>query len=353
MGHYNVLGLQDREQWVLELKYLKESSLDIHYRPEYCGLFKDMGEARLFIYREGTASVIYPFLLRKVNLIPALEGRLKQDLYDITTPYGYGGPLATPAIEESVWGNFCRCFTDYCKENDIITEFVRFHPLLGNHRFLGRQLTIERVSSVVFVDLKKSDEEIWSGYERNNRKNIKKAYREGLEVILEEKPSHFTDFISIYHHTLLRNQAGKFYFFPKIFYDCIHKELKGNFLYAHTLKCGKLISTELLLYNKTYIHSFLGGTLEEYSEYRPNNILKHEIIKWAKSKGIKYFLLGGGYCEGDGIFRYKRSFARDGVLDFYIGKKIYNHEAVNMLEEMMVAQKPGESENYFPSYRRY
>ncbi len=168
-----MLGLQDREQWVLELECLKDLSPDIHYRPEYCGLFKDMGEARLFIYREGTASVIYPFLLRKVNLIPGLEGKLKQDLYDITTPYGYGGPLATPAAGEKVWSNFCRCLTEYCKGNGIITEFIRFHPLLGNHHLLRRQVVIDRVSSVVFVDLKMSDEEIWSGYERNNRKNIK------------------------------------------------------------------------------------------------------------------------------------------------------------------------------------
>jgi len=124
-------------------------------------------------------------------------------------------------------------------------------------------------------------------------------------------------------------------------------------LYAHTLKEGRIISTELLLYNQTYIHSFLGGTLEQFFEYRPNNILKHEVIRWAKSRGISYFLLGGGYREGDGIFRYKRSFARNGVLDFYIGKKVHDHEAVIMLEELMATKVPRESESYFPGYRRY
>ncbi|MCL6561056.1 MAG: GNAT family N-acetyltransferase, partial [Firmicutes bacterium] len=294
MGHYHVLSLQDREQWLQELENLKELCPDLHYRPEYCGLFRGQGEARLFVYREGTASVVYPFLLRKVNLISGLEGALGQDLYDITSPYGYGGPLASPAAAESVWDNFYRCFVQYCKKNDIITEFIRFHPLLGNHRLLTNHVEVERVSSVVCVDLKGSDEEIWSGYERNNRKNIKKAYREGLEVILEETPAHFTDFITIYHQTMLRNRAGEFYFFSGDFYDRIHKELKGHFLYAHTLRGGRVISTELLLYNETYIHSFLGGTLDEFFEYRPNNILKHEVIKWAKKKGIKYFLLGGG-----------------------------------------------------------
>lgn len=353
MGDYCVLGLQDREKWLRELENVKESSPDLYFRPEYCGLFIDQGEARLFIYREGSASVIYPFLLRKVNLISALDGKLERDFFDITSPYGYGGPLGVPVVGELVWGNFYRCFTEYCEKNDIITEFIRFHPLLGNRRLLQNFMEVERVSSVVNVDLGRSEEEIWRGYERNNRKNIKKAYREGLEVILEEAPAHFTDFHSIYQHTLLRNQAGEFYFFNNDFYDAIHKELKGNFLYAHTVKDEQVISTELLLYNETYIHSFLGGTLEQFYEVRPNNILKHEVIKWAKCRGIRYFLLGGGYREGDGIFRYKRSFASDGVLDFYVGKKVHNHEAVNMLESMLSGKKNRESEGYFPGYRRY
>lgn len=353
MEKYDVLGLQDREQWRRELENVKELRPDLHYRPEYCGLFRDQGEVRLFVYREGSASVIYPLLLRRVNLIPGLKGKLKQDLYDISSPYGYGGPLANQAAGERVWDNFYRCFTKYCNTHDIITEFIRFHPLLGNHRLLQNHVEVEKVSSVVCVDLKGSNEEIWLGYERNNRKNIKKAYREGLEVILEETPARFTDFISIYQHTLSRNRASDFYLFSDGFYDDIHKELKGNFLYAHTVKNGRVISTELLLFNETYIHSFLGGTLEQFYEHRPNNILKHEVIKWAKSRGIRYLLLGGGYREGDGIFRYKRSFASGGVQDFYIGKKVHNYEAVCMLEELLAMKAPRESVSFFPSYRRY
>ncbi|MCG9969032.1 GNAT family N-acetyltransferase [Pelotomaculum terephthalicicum JT] len=353
MGNYYVLGLQDKEQWLRELDCIKDLCPDLHFRPEYCGLFRDSGEVRLFVYREEGCTVVYPFLLRKVNQIPGLGDKLERELYDITSPYGYGGPLASPAAGEGAWRNFYQSFRDYCAGNDIISEFIRFHPLLENHRILLNNVEVARASSVICVDLRRTDEEIWSGYERNNRKNINKAYREGLEVILEETPAHFSDFISIYHHTLFRNQAGEFYFFNSDFYDCIHKELKNNFLYAHTLKDGQIISTELLLFNHTYIHSFLGGTLEQFYQYRPNNILKHEVIKWAKKKGISYFLLGGGYREGDGIYCYKHSFARDGVLDFYVGKKVHNREAVSTLENLLATKAPRENDSYFPGYRRY
>jgi hypothetical protein len=350
MGDYQVLGVNDRQLWLAELENIKELNPDLHYFPEYCGLFRDEAEVRLFIYREGTVSVIYPFLLRKVNVIPWLTGRLEADLHDITSVYGYGGPLASKGAGKNILDGFNSCFSNYCEKNNIITEFIRFHPLLGNHQLLENYVQVERVSSIVCIDLTTSDKNIWSGYARNNRKNINKAYREGLEVILEEKPDHFTDFRSIYHHTLERNEAEKFYYFNNRFYDYLHAQLKGNFIYAHTIKDGRIISTELLLYNETYIHSFLGGTLEEFYDVRPNNILKHEVIKWAKDRGIKHFLLGGGYREGDGIFRYKRSFTSGPALDFYIGKKLHNHKAVSMLEQMMTVKNRAGS--YFPAYRR-
>lgn len=351
MGNYYVLGLQEREQWLRELENIKHINPDLHYRPEYCELFRDQGEARLFIYREGAATIIYPFLLRKVNQIPGLEDKLTQNLYDITSFYGYGGPLANLLSSKEIWGNFYRSFSEYCASNDIITEFIRFHPILANHRILEDYVNVERVSSVVCIDLKQTDEQIWSGYERNNRKNIKKAYREGLTVLLEGTTTNFSDFISIYYHTLSRNQAQDAYYYNHRFFDLLHKELNKNFLYAYTLKDGRIISTELLLYNESYIHSFLGGTLQQFYEYRPNNILKHEVIKWAKKRGIKFFILGGGYRDGDGIFRYKRSFSTRGIFDYYVGKKIHKREAVDKLEEMIKLKKNRVSEGIFPGYR--
>ncbi|MHB1042452.1 MAG: GNAT family N-acetyltransferase [Eubacteriales bacterium] len=351
MGNFELLAPVERERWLRELENLGEMKPDIHYIPEYCSLFGDSGEVRLFVYREGDVSVIYPFILRKVSRIPGLEGKLNRELFDITSPYGYGGPLASPGASRQDINNFYLQFVKFCEQNNIITEFIRFHPLLGNHVLLAGHVDVKRASSVICIDLNMSEQEIWNGYERNNRKNINKAKREGLEVIVEEGPEHFNDFIKIYQKTLARNQAGSFYYFNERFYESVHGKLKGHYLYAHTLRGGRVISTELLLYNDTYIHSFLGGTLEEFFEFRPNNILKHEVVKWAKKRGIRYFLLGGGYREGDGIFRYKRSFASGGVLSFYIGKKVHDHSAVSMLENEM-GQGKQDPEGYFPSYRR-
>jgi len=344
--------MREREQWAKTMDRLRNPVPDIHYRPEYCALFQDSGEPRLFKYREGGQTIYYPYLLRQINLLPGLGALLDRKLYDITSPYGYGGPLADGAPGDSMWRNFCNCFAEYCKEQNIITEFIRFHPLLGNHRPLSGFIPVDRVSAVVVLNLNQSEEEIWAGYGRNNRKNINKAIHEGVRVLIEETPEHFADFMHIYRHTLKRNQAGEFYYFDHDFFQKIHSELQGRFIYAHACKDGGIISSELLLFNGTYLHSYLGGTLEQYFPLRPNNLLKHEAALWAQSRGINYFLLGGGCSDNDGIFRYKRSFAPDGVRDFYVGKQVHNNVMAEKLVSLTTANLQKETKGYFPAYRR-
>ncbi|ACV63618.1 conserved hypothetical protein [Desulfofarcimen acetoxidans DSM 771] len=347
---FEVISPSQTNRWLEAIKRI--DGLDLHYRLEYCRLWADDGWPEMFVYQEGNDYLVYPYIIRSINQIPGFKDKLSEELYDITTPYGFGGPITSQEAGIKFRENFYQCFSRYCYEKNIISEFIRFHPLLENHRLWEEQLTLTQVSSNVYVDLTCSPEELWANYDYSNRKNIKKAYKEGLKVLIEEEPFHFQEFLAIYHHTMDRNKASGSYYFPQEFYEQLHCDLKGCFIYAHTIKDGKIISTELLVFNERYIHSFLGGTLLEYFSCRPNNILKHEIIEWARSKGIKYFLLGGGYADEDGIFRYKRSFSRNGVKDFYVGKKVHNEEAVKRLEQLMIFEKRMHGENYFPPYRR-
>ncbi|MFK4998691.1 GNAT family N-acetyltransferase [Bacillus sp. N9] len=82
--------------------------------------------------------------------------------------------------------------------------------------------------------------------------------------------------------------------------------MKGNFVYIHVLNEDKVVSTELVLYGSENCYSFLGGTDRNYFKLQPNTLLKYEVIKWAKEKGLKRFILGGGYGKDDGIYKYKK-----------------------------------------------
>ncbi len=345
MAEHHILSTQDSDAW---LAFLAKTSVpDIYFTPGYAQIFNREGDARLFVYEKDAQFIVYPYILRRVHSPPGKH--TGETYYDITSPYGYGGPLYSDGVDESLISDFYTCFKQYCRENQIITEFIRFHPVLQNHVFMNGQVDVQRNSTVVFIDLAKNIDEIWSGYQRSNRKNINKAMREGVSVTVETSPRHFNEFIAIYEQTMERNQADQFYYFSPGFFSRIHQGLKNHYVYAQAWLNGKIVSTELLIYNQHYIHSFLGGTLAEYFPYRPNNLLKHEVIKWAKQQGIRYFILGGGRSDNDGIFKYKNTFSGE-LAGYYIGKKIHNREVVAELTGAF--SQPDLTSGFFPPYRR-
>ena len=191
-------------------------------------------------------------------------------------------------------------------------------------------------------------DEIWMDFRQKVRKNVKKACSFGLQIIIENSTDHLDDFLMIYYSTIKRTEAADGFFFSRQFFEEICK-MKDNVMFFHTVYNDRIISTELVLYDAENCYSYLGGTDRDYYDLRPNDYLKYEVIKWAKEKGLKRFVLGRGYGEDDGIFQYKLCLAPHGVRDFYIGRKIFDSVSYNQL----VAIRNGEELNgqFFPLYR--
>ena len=59
-------------------------------------------------------------------------------------------------------------------------------------------------------------------------------------------------------------------------------------------------------------------------------------------------MLGGGYESGDGIFRYKRSFAPHGLVPFFVGRRVLEPELYRDLTESVGSSR---KTGYFPLYR--
>ena len=188
-------------------------------------------------------------------------------------------------------------------------------------------------------------------FEHRFRKSLKKANKAELEVEVDTSGKRLEDFLEIYYGTMDRNNAKDNFFFSEDFFKQIN-EMHGNYVYIHVLYEGKVISTELVLYGPDNCYSFLGGTNRDYFHLQANTFLKYEIIKWAKENGLKSFVLGGGYGDDDGIFKYKKSFAPNGIHDFYIGKKIFDEDKYNELVKIRNLEDDyDESTLFFPAYR--
>ena len=115
--------------------------MDIYFRPEYAVLSSliDGGTSEEFSFDSQYGTVSYQFIKREIP-----QKHNGETYFDIITPYGYGGPLVVPSSpdkREALVRSFCEAFDKYCLENNIVSEFVRYHPLYNNaddfHSVLG------------------------------------------------------------------------------------------------------------------------------------------------------------------------------------------------------------------------
>ena len=73
---------------------------------------------------------------------------------DASSPYGYGGPVASTtdrSFVQAAWNAYCAVML----EGRVVVEYVRFHPVLGNDQWYGGNVVDNR--QVVIVDLRTAD----------------------------------------------------------------------------------------------------------------------------------------------------------------------------------------------------
>lgn len=324
---------------------------DLYFNPEYAKVYADIdGKSETFTFECEHGKITNTFILREIKW--KLDG---QTYYDIVTPYGYGGPLAENVTDiDALMTAYKTAFTEYCKEKHIICEFIRFH-LFDNvdvrEHYYGE--TLHLLDNVVVDTTGDFEEHIWKRYEHKVRKNVNKAIKNELEIVIENNLDHLDGFLDIYNSTMDRNNADSYYYFGQKYFEDIAKFLPNNFMYFHVFKDGKIASTELVLCSENYAYSFLGGTFTDFYAFRPNDFLKNEIIKWCNRTGRKKFILGGGYHKDDGIYKYKRCFTPDPDVPFYAGRYVFDKEVYDKMVEMRVQEDPEFDKNtgYFPKYR--
>lgn len=324
--------------------------IDLYFDPKYAKLYENIdGKSDTFYFSCEYGSVQNTYILREIKW--KFENKT---YYDIITPYGYGGPLITECSDlENLMNSYREAFSRHCLENNIVCEFIRFH-LYDNvqvrENYYGE---VVQVLDNVVVDTTKPYDEIWMKYEHKVRKNVKKAIGNELKILIENDLNHLGDFLDIYYKTMNRNNASKYYYFEKSYFEDIAKLLPEKYCFFYVLKDEKVIATELVLCSKQYAYSFLGGTNENFYAMRPNDFLKNEIIKWCNVTGRNKFILGGGYHKGDGIYCYKRSFTSDSDVPFYVGRYIFNSEAYDYFVSLRKKEEPALDDNsmFFPLYR--
>lgn len=321
---------------------------DIYFTKEYCDLcaLAEEGEVTQYEFKSDAGYITYLFLKRPIYV----EG-IATGYYDIVSPYGYGGPvIRNTTNKDKLLCEYIKDFTNYCSENNIVSEFVRFHPIIENALDFKDALEVIYSRHTVGTNIAGFDDPITSECSKSCRKKIRQALNKGVTYRVIVAPDSLDRFKDIYYATMDRNSATDYYYFDDKYFDTCLSDFKDNIITVEAYLDDELIAMNLCFISGDYLHIHLSGTKDEYLYLSPAYILRYALIEWAKDNGIKYIHHGGGRsgAEDDSLYLFKKQFGVNTAFDFYIGKKIHNNE--KYLELCKILNKPVNTD-YFPAYR--
>jgi hypothetical protein len=352
----------DNPEW--DRYVLKTEECDVFHVNNYMKLFQETFNERaaLFIFGNEEEYLAYPHFFRDITRLPFGSSlrENKRRYYDIISPWYYGGILyfgLASANRPELYRRYYESFSSYCRENGIITEFGRLHPFSDAHEYVKPYLNIKRTGRVVYIDLTQSEEQIWNGMERSNRKRIRKGQEQGVSVIEGSTISDIDTFIGLYHGLMDRKGARDFYYFDLAFFKRLIELFPHQYRLLLAVYKKQVIGGLFLLGGKNCVHTYLSASDPRYLYLSPNNILKYAGALLGKKEGYRTYILGGGNSDVDALFKFKRSFSPT-VKDFNIYYRVYD---TNVYNDLIILLKQyykslGIDKNYdnffFPEYRR-
>nr|WP_206762659.1 GNAT family N-acetyltransferase [Mobilitalea sibirica] len=360
----SVIKLEHTQEWDSLVKRFRE--YDVYYLSGYVKAFchNGDGDAKLIYYEKDNIRAINVVMVRDIYQDKHFTSKISKDTYyDITTPYGYGGFLIQGNTTDEDLKQLEQEYCDYCREQGIVCEFARFHPIHRNGEKLKSMYEIKKLGNTVTINLL-SEQQIWADLSSKNRNMIRKAKKAGVEIFWGRSPQLIEEFIPLYNRTMDKNHASEYYYFDQDFYHSMLYDLKYHADIFYASYENKIIAMSILLFANQQMNYHLSASDTNYRHLAPTNLLLYEAACWGHTNGYKTFHLGGGVgCKEDSLYQFKKSFHKDGETDYLVGKKIFDEKRyqeliklrkIELLEKGMAVEEikdQFEQSDYFPIYR--
>lgn len=325
--------------------------MDIYFNFSYAELneYIEGGLAEKYRFSSENGEIENIYIRREIPFL--IDG---ERYYDAITPYGYGGPLVKWARNRNkLLEEYQEAYRNYCVQEKIVDEFVRFHPLVENHQDFSKLYDVSFNRNTLAIDLTDADY-MMTQFSSTCRNKIRKATKRGVEVSIDEECVDFDEFIRIYYETMKKNTASEYYFFEKEYFEKLHDIDGYDLIMINARLSSKLIGSALFMCSDGKMHYHLSGTDPEYYSYAANNLILATAAEYGHKRGYQWLHLGGGLSSSpdDPLFQFKRSFGKldKNLKDFYIGKAIFQPETYDHL--CSIARENGIKETgFFPGYR--
>lgn len=321
------------------------ANYDVYYLSGYVKAFEihGDGEAQLLYYETEGLRAIYVYMKRRIT----------ERLFDAVTPYGYGGVLFEGEKTTEMLENFREEFEQRMQEVHIVCNFVRYHPVLSNAIPMKGISKVIDLGKTVAMDLESPDV-IWQNIHSKNRNMIRKAEKNGIEILHGKGMELMDQFMGMYNATMQKDDAEEYYYFKRPFYESIDRDLYDNYEMFYAVYEGRPIAMAIMLFANGRLNYHLSGSDFEYRNLAPSNLLLYRAALWGCEQGMKTFHLGGGVGSGeDNLFKFKIAFNKNSDCQFSIGKQIFDHNQYHRLIELRHFFDPQFKENsgFFPLYR--
>lgn len=204
----------------------------------------------------------------------------------------------------------------------------------------------------VYVDLRKTLDELWRDTRQNHRRSIRRALTSGFVALVDETWAHRVGFLTAYRETMTRVDAADYYFFPDQYFTDLRAAL-GERLHLFVVEHeGRVAAAALFTQWSGIVQYHLGGTCDEFLSVAPMKLLFHFARTWFKERGCTVMHLGGGVgSRHESVFHFKAGFASTRGR-FHSWRVVAEPRAYAELVERWCRETGREpSGAYFPAYR--
>lgn len=308
--------------------------------------------ARLFVVEDGRPLVAYPYFQRPVGALP-FAGVRTEAWGDTFTPE-YCGPVALNGglCPTGAGPDFPGLFARHCEKEGIIAEFAHLNPWDVSSDLLAPGC-VQADREIVYADLTLSAEDIWTkSLSHEGRRLYKQGQKTGVVVRYGKSADDVREFHRLYEMTMKRRRAGKRYFFPVEYFMAFFETLSANSYFVLAEHEGRCVAGGLYLQDESNVHWHLSASDMEFSHLRAVNVYQYEVMLTAIGQGRKRLIMGGGFRDGDGLFRFKAAFSPLRA-EFKTYRRIHNPETYWALVREWSAHHGGvePQDGFFPAYR--
>lgn len=330
------------ESWDKYLIHFADEQKDIYFTEAYVRAQAVTGDSPVcFVFNEHDNYFLCVFLKRRVSW-------LAEEIYDVETPYGYGGPI-TNSPDPDFALRAAKCMAEELCNAGVIAAFLRFHPLMDNQKLLNGQASFDVIPEreTAVMNLLLSEEELRREHLHAKHRNaISQAQRAGLSFYIDSEWKYLEVFGLLYESTMNRIDADEFYYFHKAYFEDM-KQLSPQAFLGVVLKDNRCIAAAIFLHSGIYGHYHLSASDSTKQILRPNNFMIYEAALYLKKQGAHWFHLGGApnSVHGSSLFQFKSRFTKL-KRDFFIGKAVLNRPLYDAVCSHWVAKYPEKQDRY-------